>query len=39
MDDPGDFGWYRGELAWLPRRTIFLTGHGSHAYGTSRAGQ
>ncbi len=24
---------YRGSLAWLPQRTIFLTRAGSHAYG------
>ncbi len=29
MEIPG----YRGGLAWLPARTIFLTKHGSHAYG------
>lgn len=30
------FSWekdYRGNLAWLKERTIFLTVHGSHAYG------
>jgi len=26
---------YRGNLTWLPERTIFLTRHGSQAYGTS----
>jgi hypothetical protein len=26
---------YRGNLKWLPERTIYLTVHGSHAYGTS----
>jgi len=26
---------YRGNLTWLPKRTIFLTRHGSQAYGTS----
>lgn len=26
---------YRGNLTWLPERTIFVTRHGSHAYGTS----
>jgi hypothetical protein len=30
-----DFSWYRGNLTWLPSRTIFLTRHGSHAYGTN----
>ena len=32
-----DFSWssYKGQLDWLPRRTIYLTRHGSHAYGTS----
>lgn len=29
MDIPG----YRGNLTWLPARTILLTRHGSHAYG------
>lgn len=29
MEIPG----YRGNLTWLPARTIFLTRHGSHAYG------
>lgn len=31
-------GWgkmYRGNLKWLPERTLYLTYHGSHAYGTS----
>ena len=26
---------YRGNLKWLPERTILLTKHGSHAYGTN----
>lgn len=26
---------YVGNLTWLPKSTIFLTNHGSHAYGTS----
>ena len=30
-----DFEWYRGSVPWLKDRTIFLTKHGSHAYGTS----
>ena len=30
-----DFSWYTGNLSWLPGRTIFLTKHGSHAYGTN----
>jgi predicted nucleotidyltransferase len=30
-----DFSWYRGSLDWLKTGTIFLTKHGSHAYGTS----
>jgi predicted nucleotidyltransferase len=30
------FDWYKGNLKWLPERTIYLTKHGSHAYGTSR---
>jgi predicted nucleotidyltransferase len=29
MEIPG----YKGNLGWLPERTIFLTRHGSHAYG------
>lgn len=29
------FSWYRGNLAWLPARTIMLGRHGSQAYGTS----
>lgn len=29
------FSWYRGNLSWLPSRTIFLTMHGSYAYGTN----
>lgn len=31
MEIPG----YKGNLVWLPSRTIFLTRHGSHAYGTN----
>jgi hypothetical protein len=32
-----DFDWttYHGNLTWLPSHTIFLSLHGSHAYGTS----
>lgn len=30
-----DWAQYKGGLKWLPERTIFLTKHGSHAYGTS----
>jgi predicted nucleotidyltransferase len=30
-----DFSWYAGNLPWLKERTIFLTVHGSHAYGTN----
>lgn len=30
-----DFKWYSGNLDWLPANTIFLTKHGSHAYGTN----
>jgi uncharacterized protein len=26
---------YRGNLTWLPERTIYLARHGSHAYGTN----
>lgn len=33
MDIPG----YRGNLTWLPERTLYLTRHGSHAYGTNVA--
>ena len=31
------FDWtqYTGNLKWLPERTLFITRHGSHAYGTS----
>jgi predicted nucleotidyltransferase len=31
------FDWtqYKGNLSWLPERTIYITLHGSHAYGTS----
>lgn len=31
------FDWtvYEGNLNWLPARTIYMTKHGSHAYGTS----
>lgn len=31
------FNWsdYKGNLKWLPERTIYLTKHGSHAYGTN----
>jgi predicted nucleotidyltransferase len=31
------FDWttYTGNLKWLPSRTIYVTKHGSHAYGTS----
>lgn len=33
------FDWtkYRGNLTWLPERTIYFTRHGSHAYGTNIA--
>jgi len=32
-----NFDWneYKGNLTWLPDRTLYLTRHGSHAYGTS----
>jgi len=32
-----NFDWkqYKGNLTWLPERTIYLTRHGSHAYGTN----
>jgi hypothetical protein len=26
---------YKGNLTWLPKSVIYLTRHGSHAYGTS----
>jgi uncharacterized protein len=32
------FEWerdYKGNLKWLPERTLYMTTHGSHAYGTS----
>lgn len=31
------FDWkiYHGSLKWLPKRTIYLSRHGSHAYGTN----
>jgi hypothetical protein len=35
MTNLGDFSWYAGNLDWLARRTIFLTKHGSQAYGTA----
>lgn len=30
-----DWSKYTGNLTWLQERTVFLTKHGSHAYGTS----
>lgn len=30
-----DWSAYRGNLEWLSSRTIYLTRHGSHAYGTN----
>lgn len=30
-----DWSLYKGNLAWLPERTLFLARHGSRAYGTS----
>lgn len=30
-----DWSMYTGNLSWLRQRTIYLTEHGSHAYGTS----
>lgn len=30
-----DWSQYTGNIKWLPERTLFLTRHGSHAYGTS----
>lgn len=35
MSDLADFDWYTGNLSWLKNRTIFLTKHGSTAYGTN----
>jgi predicted nucleotidyltransferase len=35
---PWNWSDYRGNLDWLQARTIFLTRHGSHAYGTNIAG-
>jgi uncharacterized protein len=29
--------WYNGQLSWLKERTVFLTKHGSHCYGTNTA--
>lgn len=36
FDEIRDWKWYRGNLSWLKDGTIFLTRHGSQAYGTSR---
>lgn len=30
-----DWSQYTGNLPWLPERTLYVTRHGSHAYGTS----
>jgi hypothetical protein len=30
-----DWSVYSGNLTWLPERTIYLTKHGSHSYGTN----
>lgn len=30
-----DWSSYRGGISWLPTRTIYLTRHGSHSYGTA----
>jgi uncharacterized protein len=35
---PFDWSTYHGNLDWLPQRTIYLTVHGSHAYGTNVPG-
>lgn len=32
-----DWSIYKGELKWLPNSTIYVTRHGSHAYGTNIA--
>lgn len=34
-NDLKNFSWYKGNLLWLRDRTIFLTRHGSTAYGTA----
>jgi len=28
--------WYHGNFTWLNERLLYLTRHGSHAYGTNR---
>lgn len=33
-----DWSFYKGNLGWLPERTIYVTKHGSHAYGTNIEG-
>ena len=33
--DFNPFDGYKGQLSWLPNRTIFVTVHGSQAYGTN----
>jgi uncharacterized protein len=33
-----DWSAYRGNLEWLPERTIYVTRHGSHSYGTNIEG-
>lgn len=35
MTNFSSFDWYSGNLTWLRDRTIFLTKHGSMAYGTN----
>lgn len=32
-----NFSWYTGNLSWLRSRTVMITKHGSHAYGTNIA--
>ncbi len=34
---PFDWSLYTGNTSWLPTRTIYVTRHGSHAYGTNSA--
>lgn len=35
MSNTFDWSSYKGNLKWLPERTIYMTRHGSHAYGTN----
>lgn len=38
LQEMRSFDWYKGQVEWLASRTIFLTRHGSHAYGTAIEG-